>query len=459
MLGFFIGLGIGGLLLGAAWLRVRSSRNELVARVRAMGEGRLEGSTQASTGDPLSPLRSALDEATAYLLAAEYAAGALPTVGPVPTPVAEHLSAEPSFRSVIDAMEDPITVLAPDWEVLHANRAARRLFGSDVVGRPCYRAFRMRDEPCEDCPARRTLETGRSENVEHRIFGNAITRISTYPLRSPAGQVEAIINHKRDVTQERQLEDLKAGFLASVSHDLRTPLTSLVGFNKLNLQRIERQVVPAVQEAPRARRAIDKVVADMRVMAYEAERLGRLVNDLLDLSKLEAGKLELNMSPFDIATVVEAAIAATSALWKEKGIEVRAELAPDLPQVFADADRIAQVLINLIGNAIKFTEDGGVTLLVETRAQELLFRIKDTGRGIEPANLPHIFERFRMGGSGGGSGLGLAICRSLVRLHEGNISVESQPGVGSEFRFTVPRADVLSEEERARRSEKSLERL
>jgi PAS domain-containing protein len=116
------------------------------------------------------------------------------------------------FQDLFDAMEDPITVLSPQYEILQANREARLVFGKDLIGRRCYRAFRMREEPCADCPARETFLLHHSTSVEHRIFGNAITRISTYPLLGKDGQLHAVINHKRDVTKERQLEDLKASF-------------------------------------------------------------------------------------------------------------------------------------------------------------------------------------------------------------------------------------------------------
>ena len=154
------------------------------------------------------------------------------------------------FQNLFDAIEDPITVLALNGEILQANRAARSMFGKQVVGQKCFRAFRMRDSMCEQCPAKMTYEKKKSAFVEHRIFGNAITRINTYPLFDGDGEVRAIINHKRDVTMERQLEDLKANFLAGVSHELRTPLTSIIGFNKLNLKRMARHITPYLEAAP-----------------------------------------------------------------------------------------------------------------------------------------------------------------------------------------------------------------
>lgn len=358
------------------------------------------------------------------------------------------------FQDLFDAMEDPITVLSPDYDILQANRQARRVFGRELIGRRCYRAFRMRDAPCPECPARLTFEEHHSTSVEHRIFGNAITRISTYPLLGKDGQLHAVINHKRDVTKERQLEDLKAGFLAAVSHELRTPLTSIMGFNKLNLRRLTRHVRPFLAEAPEeARNALQKALSDMEVMATEGERLGRLVNEVLDLSKLEAGKLRLKLEEVDLPALVAGAITATAALHLGRHILMVPDLPEICPPAWADRDRLSQILVNLVSNAIKYTERGEIRLTVTVAPQELIVAIQDFGAGIPPDELPHIFERFRQAGEAqrgrpAGTGLGLPICRELVHLHRGRIWVDSVLGQGSTFSFTVRRADLLSPEER-----------
>ena len=199
----------------------------------------------------------------------------------------------------------------------------------------------------------------KSTAVEHRIFGNAITRIHTYPLLGKNGEVKAVLNHKRDVTKERQLEDLKESFLAAVSHELRTPLTSIIGFNKLNRRRMKRHIAPQLDEAPhKVRVSFQQILDDMEIMVAEGERLGRLVNDILDLSKLEAGKMDLKYDEFDLNKVVQGAIAATSALWRARSLTVESSCPEDLPVAWGDADRIAQVLVNLLSNATKFTSEG-----------------------------------------------------------------------------------------------------
>lgn len=371
-------------------------------------------------------------------------------------------TSESYFQNLFDAMNDPITVLAPDGQVLQANRAARATFGQDLIGKKCYRAFRMRDEICEGCPAMETLASRAPASVEHRIFGNAITQIDTYPLLGPDGEISAIINHKRDVTKERLLDDLKANFLAAVSHELRTPLTSIIGFNKLNLRRMKKHVGPALEGAPdNARSAAHKVYEDLVVVHREGERLRRLVNDLLDLSKLDAGKLELKMEEVVPGPLVDSAVAATSSLWKPKSLEVQVDVPADCPAIWADPDRVSQVLVNLLSNAIKFTDSGGIAVQVALDDRHVRFSVADSGPGIPPDELATVFEKFRQvqGTESKGTGLGLPICKQLVRLHAGRIWVDSVLGEGSTFHFTIPRADLLDAIDRSLRGTASLSRI
>ncbi|MBV71379.1 MAG: hypothetical protein CMH52_08510 [Myxococcales bacterium] len=354
---------------------------------------------------------------------------------------------EAVFQNLFDAIEDPITVLGLNGEILQANRAARTMFGKRLVGQKCYRAFRMRDAVCDECPASLTYANKRSTVVEHRIFGNAITRINTYPLLGKNGEVKAILNHKRDVTNERQLEDLKASFLAAVSHELRTPLTSIIGFNKLNRRRMTRHLSSILETAPhKARVAFQQILDDMDIMVSEGERLGRLVNDILDLSKLEAGRMQLHMADVDIVKVINGSVAATSALWRAKELHMDCEFDFEVPAIWGDADRLAQVVVNLLSNATKFTAEGTIRVAVDIDEFAVTVSVSDTGRGIPPDQVNGIFEKFRQvdGISDGrplGTGLGLPICRELINLHGGRIWVESTLGVGTAIKFTVMRAD------------------
>ena len=178
---------------------------------------------------------------------------------------------------------------------------------------------------------------------------------------------------------------------------------------------------------------------------HEADRLQRLVNDLQELSRVEAGAYELHLSQASLAELVKATIARLGRQFEEKGVALTAEVAADLPAVKMDRDRIGQVLLNLVGNALQYTPAGGsVHIRAVHQPGEVQVSVSDTGIGIPPEHLPHLFTRFyrvdkSRARTGGGSGIGLTIARHLVEAHGGRIWVESQgAGKGSRFAFTLP---------------------
>jgi CheY-like chemotaxis protein/anti-sigma regulatory factor (Ser/Thr protein kinase) len=181
----------------------------------------------------------------------------------------------------------------------------------------------------------------------------------------------------------------------------------------------------------------------LKVVVSEGERLTKLIDDVLDLAKIEAGKLEWHMVDVEVADVVDTATAATASLFEQKGLRLIRELDADLPGVTGDRDRLVQVVINLISNAVKFTESGSVTCRAARRGGEIVVSVSDTGVGIAPSDQPKVFERFKQVGDTltdkpKGTGLGLPICREIVEHHGGRIWVESAPGNGSTFLFALP---------------------
>ncbi|MBP9865433.1 MAG: HAMP domain-containing histidine kinase, partial [Candidatus Omnitrophica bacterium] len=173
------------------------------------------------------------------------------------------------------------------------------------------------------------------------------------------------------------------------------------------------------------------------------DRLTRIVNDLLDMSKLEAGKVQLNLERFDIVQAAREVCQVFSAKASSQGLKIAVE-GPHRSEVTADRDKIIQVLTNLVGNALKFTEQGGVLISIEERAAKTVVSVKDTGRGIHDQDMGRLFEKFqqfgRVPGPGDrGTGLGLSICKSIMELHHGEIQVESQPKKGSRFFFSLPK--------------------
>ena len=240
----------------------------------------------------------------------------------------------------------------------------------------------------------------------------------------------------------------KSAFLSNVSHELRTPLTSVVGFSRLIRKRLDEVVFPAVPVGdPKRDRAIRQVSDNLGIIVDEGERLTALINDTLDLAKIEAGQMEWRREPVDIADVIARATAATASLLDASGPEMVVDVAPGLPAVTGDRDRLIQVVINLISNAVKFTPSGTITVAAAATAEDgrpaLLVSVADTGVGIAPEDQGRVFEQFGQAGDrlpDGpiGTGLGLPICREIVEHHDGRLWLESAVGIGSTFSFTLP---------------------
>ena len=236
----------------------------------------------------------------------------------------------------------------------------------------------------------------------------------------------------------------KSSFLSTVSHELRTPLTSVLGFAKIIKRRLEDRIFPLVQsEDKKVRQTIQQIEDNLGVVVSEGERLTKLIDDVLDLAKIEAGKLEWHMEPVSMGEIVDRATAATASLFEQKGLRLIREVDEDLPQITGDRDRLIQVVINLISNAVKFTDTGSVTCLAERRGGEIIVSVIDTGLGISPSDQPKVFERFKQVGDTltdkpKGTGLGLPICKEIVEHHGGRIWVDSAIGKGSTFSFALP---------------------
>ncbi|HOU12663.1 MAG TPA: response regulator [Anaerolineae bacterium] len=296
-----------------------------------------------------------------------------------------------------------------------------------------------------------------------------------------------------DITLEVEVDKMKTDFISTVSHELRTPLTSVVGFAKLIQKAFERDIAPLVPvEDKRAGRAAQRISDNLDIIVLESERLTRLINDVLDIAKIEAGKVEWHIDNIQIAQGVQSAVAAVSALAQDKGLRVEVDIEPELPLVSADPDRIVQVITNLLSNAIKFTDKGGIGVQVRRydlsaegvllppadfadkmrdlpAGPWLMVSVKDSGIGIAPENFQKVFEKFQqvgdiMTGRPKGTGLGLTISKEIVEYHGGRIWVESELGQGSTFRFvlpvhvTAPTLAPLIEEARSRADEEQLPR-
>jgi signal transduction histidine kinase len=222
----------------------------------------------------------------------------------------------------------------------------------------------------------------------------------------------------------------KSQFLANMSHELRTPLNGILGLTEMILDKIYGEVPEKI------RSALDDVQASGRHL------LG-LINDVLDLSKIEAGRATLSLQEYSMREVVQAVFTAMQPLAAAKNLALKVTVSPDLPPGKGDQRRIAQVLMNLVGNAIKFAESGEIRVELKASNDSFIVSVSDTGPGIAPADQERIFAEFQQvdGSSSrakGGTGLGLAIAKRIIEMHGGRIWVESKIGVGSTFTFLLP---------------------
>jgi len=226
----------------------------------------------------------------------------------------------------------------------------------------------------------------------------------------------------------------KAEFLANMSHELRTPLNSILGFSQLLLEG-DGGVLTGDQRQ------------DVDIIAQNGQHLLALINDLLDISKLEAGKAQLHRGEVEVEPLISECVESVRSLAKTKKLDLSANVSAEVGRVFADGPKLKQVLLNLLGNAIKFTETGSVRITAERQGAELRVSVRDTGIGVPVEDAERIFDSFQQGKSGisgkyQGTGLGLAICRQLVEMHGGRIWVKSTAGQGSTFTFTIPQRAV-----------------
>ena len=263
---------------------------------------------------------------------------------------------------------------------------------------------------------------------------------------------QRVLERTADLVDARQAAEAateaKSRFLSNVSHELRTPLTSVVGFSKLISKRLTDVVFPAVgpSQDPKLERAMRQVTENLAIIVEEGERLTTLINETLDLAKIEAGRIEWRSEPVDVGDVIQRATAATASLIRpDAGPKLVVEVEPDLPSIEGDRDRLIQVVINLISNAVKFTPEGSITIVAwhEIEGGWVQVAVSDTGTGIAEADLDKVFEPFAQASEGRalgarGTGLGLPICREIVEHHGGRLWLQSRVGAGSTFQFTLP---------------------
>lgn len=359
--------------------------------------------------------------------------------------------------AIIDNLADGLLVTDPDCRITRYNPALLGMFNlpdRDLIGKDCQVLSTPKvQELVEQTRGRaREIFTAEIELVNNRVGQALASAIAKDNQQNGSNELLGAVILIRDITAEKEIDRMKTDFISTVSHELRTPLTSVLGFASLIKEKLEESIFPLLEENDRkTQKSIKQVNANINIIVSEAERLTSLINDVLDIAKMEAGKIEWHMEPTIIEEIVDRAIAATSSLVEHKDIVLIKDVESSLPDVMCDRDRLIQVFINLISNAIKFTETGSCTIRVTRQGDRILVRVIDTGLGIAPDDQPKVFEKFKQVGETltdkpKGTGLGLPICKQIIEHHNGRIWVESEPGQGSTFSFTLPLSPAINVE-------------
>jgi PAS domain S-box-containing protein len=338
-------------------------------------------------------------------------------------------------EAVIRSIAEGLVVVNEKGEVLLMNPAAEELLGvqkEQKIGKPI-----LKDLKSEQLISL-VSESADKENQEIELTSaddetRKVLRASSAVIENEYGKTVGMVSVLTDVTKQRELDRLKSEFISKVSHELRTPIVTVQNSVDLVLSKATGPLTESQEKF-------------LAIAQRNLKRLSLLINDLLDISKIDAAKMELELAPCSLVKIINDVCESLSAWANSKAIRIEKKISSDIPKINLDAHRIIQVLNNIIGNAIKFTpRNGKVTIEagLDREKKQVFVSVTDTGVGIAKEDLDKVFEKFRQVGERvstdlGGTGLGLSIAKELVKLHNGQIWVESEKGQGAKFTFTLP---------------------
>jgi PAS domain S-box-containing protein len=355
------------------------------------------------------------------------------------------------LAAIVEASDEAIYTRTLDGIITYWNPAAERLYGytaDEAVGQPLALIFPTRDAGLyksldEMEKAVHVRGEGRNQRKDGSIVDVAYT---IFPVRDADGTISGVSGIVRDISGRKAAERalraaldtaesaarMKGQFLDMMSHDLRTPLQAVLGYADFLLSQDGGSLTPEQRE-------------DIGYIRNGANRMVQLIEQLLDLSRMDAGRLELRSEPVDVRQIMEAVRQDIAPQAETRGLRLTVSVPSRMARALGDPDRVRQIVLNLAGNAVKFTEAGEIQIRARSRGEWVEISVQDTGIGISPDELAHVFEEFRQVGSKlsrrhGGSGLGLAISQRLANQMEGAITVESTPGEGSTFTLRLPKA-------------------
>jgi two-component system, NtrC family, sensor histidine kinase KinB len=345
--------------------------------------------------------------------------------------------ARQTTEAAIDSLYDPVIVTDSEGCVTKLNPAAEEIFGSEAENSGKHIGEIARDPTIAGAVAeairsqRPVAGEGAASVLPLAVDGSERAfRLRTTPMRDNENHLLGAVTLLEDITHLREIDRLKSEFIATASHELRTPLTSVQMGVHLLLEKAAGELT-------------DKQAEVLEACRQDCDRLDRLMRDLLDLSKIEAGESPPLLAPVRAGELIHAAAEDLRPQVEVKGLEFRVDVPMNLPSVNVDRSQIERVISNLVINAIRSTRQGEIRITAERRERNVAVSVTDSGSGIPSEYLPHIFDKFVQvpGTPTGGAGLGLAISKSIVEAHDGQIGVQSEMGIGSTFTFTVPVAN------------------
>jgi PAS domain S-box-containing protein len=448
-----IGLSSAGILLTAVYLIARRISQPILAIADAANQvsgGNLDAQAPVLTEDEIGILAIAFNQMTSQL---KNSGEQLADYSRTLEQKVEQRTSE--IKAIIDNMVDGLVVVNAEDQITQFNPALAGMIGVSSKAISKAQSYReifkseeitnlvssTRENPKQVFSEEFTLPDRRiGKAVATSIFGEANISEESLLETNYLGTVILI----RDITAEKEVDRMKTDFISTVSHELRTPLTSVLGFAKLIQKKLEETIFPLIQtDDKKVNRSVRQVSENIDIIVSEGTRLTKLINEVLDVAKIEAGKMQWNMEPLAITEVIDRAFSATSALFEQKALIPVREIEADLPNILGDKDRLIQVVINLISNAVKFTDRGSITCRVKQDNQLIIVSVVDQGVGISESDQPKVFEKFKQVGDTltdkpQGTGLGLPISKEIIAYHGGKIWVESEIGKGSTFSFTLP---------------------
>ena len=352
------------------------------------------------------------------------------------------------WRTTFDSIAEFIVILDKDFKITRVNRTLSDALGvqpQELIGRRCYDVYRCAGCDPTRCIHLQTLETRKASSIEFYEERLGIyLEVTVSPIIEENGEIGGLVHISKNITERKRVEQerkeqerLKNEFVASVSHEIRTPLSIFKNIISNALAGVIGQLSPKLRE--------NLEMADRTI-----NRLTRIVSDFLDISKIEAGKMNLSVAQFDIQLAIADSVNSLAPLADKKNIELKSYMPGCELLVDADQYRIEQALINLISNAIKFAPEGGhVTVRARVMDEKVAVEVEDDGPGIESSNFDRIFDRFvqiekPVGPGDHGMGLGLSIAKEIVELHGGKIEVQSEVGHGTTFTIFMPLVNQYS---------------